>query len=78
MKATVQIERIKPTTSVGEGVKVTYIYTDYDKSVIDRIEEELRSKINGTRAESEDSEKINCKTTKCENCTNHNYCDYEP
>jgi hypothetical protein len=53
MKATVQIERIKPTTSVGEGVKVTYIYTDYDKSVIDHIEEELRSKINGTMTESE-------------------------
>ena len=26
----------------------------------------------------EESEKINCKTTKCENCQNHNYCDYEP
>lgn len=23
------------------------------------------------------NEKINCKTTKCENCKNHNYCDYE-
>ena len=55
MKATVQIERIKPTTSVGEGVKVTYIYTDYDKSVIDHIEEELR-KINNTITESEDKE----------------------
>ena len=55
MKATVKIERIKPTTSVGEGVKVTYIYTDYDKSVIDNIEEELR-KINNTITESEDKE----------------------
>jgi hypothetical protein len=53
MKATVKIERIKPTTSVGEGVKVTYIYTDYDKSVIDHIEEELRSKINDIMPESE-------------------------
>ena len=26
----------------------------------------------------ERSEKINCKSTKCENCVNHNYCDYEP
>ena len=26
----------------------------------------------------QESEKINCKTAKCENCTNHNYCDYEP
>lgn len=24
-----------------------------------------------------EDEKINCKTTKCENCKNHNYCDYE-
>jgi hypothetical protein len=29
-------------------------------------------------AEPQESEKINCKTTKCENCKNHNYCDYEP
>lgn len=26
----------------------------------------------------QESEKINCKTTKCENCKNHNYCDFEP
>jgi len=26
----------------------------------------------------QESEKINCKSTKCENCINHNYCDYEP
>ena len=28
--------------------------------------------------EPQESEKINCKITKCENCQNHNYCDYEP
>lgn len=28
--------------------------------------------------EPQESERINCKSTKCENCTNHNYCDYEP
>lgn len=28
--------------------------------------------------ELQESEKINCKSTKCENCKNHNYCDYEP
>lgn len=27
---------------------------------------------------SQKSEKINCKSIKCENCQNHNYCDYEP
>ena len=25
-----------------------------------------------------ESERINCKSTKCENCQNHNYCDFEP
>lgn len=28
--------------------------------------------------EPQESEKINCKATKCENCQNHNYCDFEP
>lgn len=28
--------------------------------------------------EPQESEKIDCKSTKCENCINHNYCDYEP
>ena len=23
-------------------------------------------------------ERVNCEKTKCENCVNHNYCDYEP
>jgi len=28
--------------------------------------------------EPQESEKVNCESTKCENCQNHNYCDYEP
>jgi len=28
--------------------------------------------------EPQESEKINCKSTKCKNCINHNYCDFEP
>lgn len=28
--------------------------------------------------EPQESKKVNCKSTKCENCINHNYCDYEP
>ena len=31
----------------------------------------------GCKVEPQESEKINCKTIKCENCKNHNYCDYE-
>ena len=30
------------------------------------------------RNEPKESEKINCKATKCENCQNHNYCYFEP
>lgn len=25
----------------------------------------------------EEKEKVNCKNAKCDNCVNHNYCDYE-
>ena len=28
--------------------------------------------------EPQESKKVNCESTKCENCINHNYCDYEP
>lgn len=48
MIVTVNIERLQPTSSVGEGVIVSYTYTDFDKSVIDRLEEEIRTKINDT------------------------------
>lgn len=27
--------------------------------------------------EPQESEKVNCKSTKCDNCINHNYCDFE-
>ena len=29
------------------------------------------------KTKNNNSTKINCSKTKCENCTNHNYCDYE-
>lgn len=45
MKVTVNIERIQPNTSVGEGVRISYTYTDFDKSVIDCVEEGLRAAI---------------------------------
>ena len=28
--------------------------------------------------EPQENNNVNCKTTKCKNCTNHNYCDFEP
>ena len=41
-------------------------YSDYNAPTI--IEADKKS---------EDNQKINCKETKCENCVNHKYCDYE-
>ena len=41
--------------------------------MLQRFLDVLRTEVNP-----QESEKINCKTTKCENCKNHNYCDYEP
>ena len=50
VRVTVNVERLKPNNSVGEGVKVSYIYTDCDKSIIDRIEEDMKVKITDTSA----------------------------
>lgn len=37
-----------------------------------------RLAVEQAESESHEIEKINCKTTKCENCINHNDRDYEP
>lgn len=42
MKVTTKIERLKSNTICGEGVRISYTYTDFDKSVIDRIEENAK------------------------------------
>jgi intein-encoded DNA endonuclease-like protein len=31
-----------------------------------------------SRSEETESELINCESTKCDNCVNHNECEYEP
>lgn len=47
------------------GAEKSYPYNDYCGNCGAKMVEEQKS------------EKINCKATKCENCKNHNYCDYE-
>lgn len=47
MKIVTQIERLEPNTSFGEGVRISYTYTDFDKSVIDRVEENVKLSCGG-------------------------------
>ena len=54
---------------IAESREVAQALTEFADN-LERIEKKY--------AEPQESEKINCKTTKCENCENHNYCDYEP
>ena len=42
MNITLQVERIKPTTSNGFGVKVISTYTSFNESDIDLIEKTYR------------------------------------
>lgn len=50
VKVTVNVERLQPNALAGEGVKVSYTYTDFDKSIVDRIEEDIKAKITDTSA----------------------------
>ncbi len=52
--------------------------TDEGNQKLECLLEAVRNVVEIADIKSQESEKINCKTTKCENCQNHNYCDYEP
>lgn len=42
MTVTMQVERLNPTTSNGEGVRVVVTYYSFNKTEIDELEDELR------------------------------------
>lgn len=42
MTVTMQVERLNPTTSNGEGVRVIVTYYSFNKTEIDELEDELR------------------------------------
>jgi len=44
----------------------------------DRIKPNFCPNCGAKMIEPQESAKIDCSKTKCENCTNHNYCDFEP
>lgn len=60
---------------------VDYDYNDMTQTEIVHMicREEVLRIIDKYRSEREpqESEKIDCKATKCERCINHSYCDYE-
>ena len=53
--------------------RVNDILCKYGNHVYEHFEEEQI-----TTARSEERDLIDCEHTKCENCVNHNYCEYEP
>lgn len=45
MTVLTEIERLKPSTISGEGVRISYTYTSFDKAEIDRLEEDAKSSL---------------------------------
>ena len=45
MKVTTTFERLMPTTADGQIIKVTTYYSSWDKSEIDKLQEDLRNTI---------------------------------
>ena len=37
------IERLTPTSSMGYGVKVTFVFTSFDKNKIDAVERQMNN-----------------------------------
>ena len=49
MKCTISYERLQPTTVCGESIKVTHLFSSYNKDEIDALEKKLEESI-GTAA----------------------------
>lgn len=45
MNCTIRYERLQPTTVCGESIKVTYLYSSYNKDEIDALEKKLEGSI---------------------------------
>mgnify|MGYP007122041053 CR=1 FL=1 len=45
MNATITFERLMPTTVNGDAIKVTTIYSSFDKEEIDNLEADLQKSI---------------------------------
>lgn len=55
MTISIQIERLEPTTSNGEGLRIIQTYNSFDKAEIDKLEDTYR-KWNNTVMEVIDDE----------------------
>lgn len=57
MKQTINYTRLMPDTLIGDAVKVTLIYSSFNTDEIDKLEQDLKSKIGyGLIIEYEDEE----------------------
>lgn len=45
MNETISFKRLAPSTISGEQIAITYVYSSFDKSEIDKIEEYLRDSL---------------------------------
>ena len=71
------LEQINVIESVYKAVdeeiaKINDILCKYGNHIYEHFEEEQ------TTSRSEERDLIDCEHTKCENCINHNECEYEP
>lgn len=59
MKTTITFERLMPTTADGELIKVTTLYSSFDKEEIDNLQKDLQKSIGAgiTMLETENDDK---------------------
>lgn len=55
------------------GIYATELWAMPESDFLKWLNEEVPNKA----TEKAKTEKVNCEDTKCNNCINHNYCDYE-
>ena len=55
INVTKNIERLPPTSSMGYGVKVTFVFTSFDENKIDAVEKQMNTVVlNCTEKEGEE------------------------
>ena len=45
MELSINYEELMPTTVIGHAIKITYVYSSFDKEEIDKLKERLADEI---------------------------------
>ena len=45
MKLSINYEELMPTTASGHAIKITYVYSSFDKEEVDKLKERLADEI---------------------------------